>query len=300
MTPAHISEFKSSLAKAAISDAKSNGSHSPKPSLQNPSERMADQIRIAILEQSRRANVGHIGSALSVADIMAALYCGAINIPGPDHQDRDRFVLSKGHAALALYSALQLNGWLTQELLESYCADGSLLGVHPERDLRGIDFTTGSLGHGLAMGTGAALAARIQGSMRRSFVLLSDAECNEGSVWESAMFASHHRLGNLITLVDLNGQQALGHTADVLNLTPMRSHWQDFGWDVHEVDGHDPALIIRTIQALDTVGGQPHVLIARTTFGKGVSFMESQIRWHYLPMSDEQYQDALDQVNSRQ
>ncbi|MGQ0679157.1 MAG: transketolase [Actinomycetota bacterium] len=270
--------------------------HAPKPSFDGNPGLMAHRIRQGIVEQSHRAHVGHIGSALSVADTIAALYCGGMNIADPAHPDRDRFVLSKGHACLALYCALNLKGWLSDDQLNGYCGDGSLLGVHPERDLFGVDFTTGSLGHGLALGCGAALAARLQGSARRVFVLLSDAECNEGSVWESAMFAGHRQLGNLVALVDLNGQQALGYTKDVVDLSSMGGLWRGFGWQVHDVDGHDCPGMVATLSSLK--GSRPHVLIARTTFGKGVSFMQGQIRWHYLPMSQEQYLAAMDELGS--
>jgi len=255
-------------------------------------------IRLTILEQARRAGVGHIGSALSVADIIAALYAGGMDISDPDAPNRDRLVLSKGHAALALYAALHQRGWLTREELNTYCEDGSLLGVHPEHRLRGVDFSTGSLGHGLALGAGAALAARLQGSSRRVFVLLSDGECNEGSIWESAMFAAHQELSNLVAVIDMNGQQALGYTRHVLDLEPMDRRWDAFGWDARVVDGHDVGAMLQAFDDLDPVTGPPHVLVARTTFGRGVSFMENQIRWHYFPMSDQEYTRAVDEVRS--
>jgi len=258
----------------------------------------AFNIRRIILELSNRAHVGHIGSALSIADIVAALYSKVLRISDPDDPDRDRFVLSKGHAVLAIYAALYLRGWLTDEQLAAFHTDSSVLGVHPERAQRGIDFSTGSLGQGLSMGAGGALAARLQGSSRRVFVLVSDAECNEGSTWEAIMFAAHHRLANLIAIVDLNGQQALGYTDQVLSLSPMAERWRAFGWDVHEVDGHDAAQMTDAISGLDTTSGPPHVLIARTTFGKGVSYMESQIKWHYWPMSDEEYEQALAEIGA--
>jgi transketolase len=244
-----------------------------------------------------RANVGHIGSALSVADILAALYSGILRIDRPDDPERDRFILSKGHAALALYGALHLRGLLDAETLGTYCGDGSLLGVHPEPALPGVDFATGSLGHGLSMGAGAALGARLEGSSRRAFVLVSDAELGEGSLWEAVMFAAHHRLSNLVAIVDWNGQQALGHTEDVLSLRDLPDRFRSFGWDVHEVDGHDPGALERTICGLD-FGGPPHALLAHTTFGKGVSFMERKIHWHYWPMSDEEYRGALAEVSA--
>jgi transketolase len=256
----------------------------------------AREIRRIVLEQSKRANVGHIGSALSVADILAVLYRDGLRIDSPEAPDRDRFVLSKGHASLALYAALHLRDWLTGEQLSTYCSNGTLLGTHPEADLRGVDFATGSLGHGLSMATGAALAARLQSSGRRAFCLVSDAECNEGSLWEATMFAAHHRLSNLVVIVDVNGQQALGYTRDVLDLAPLAERWRAFGWDVHEVDGHDVEQLSRSIDSLDYESAPPHVLVARTTFGKGVSFMEGRIEWHYKPMSGDEFGRATAEV----
>lgn len=257
-------------------------------------------IRRIILQQSRRANVGHIGSALSIADIVAALYGSILRISSPDDPNRDRFILSKGHAALAVYAALHLRGWLSAAQLNTYCADDSYLGVHPEHKLEGIDFSTGSLGHGLSLGVGAALAARLQGSARRVFVLVSDAECNEGSLWEAAMFAAHHRLANLITIVDLNGQQALDYTERVLAMSPMADRWAAFGWDAQVVDGHAVTELVRVAEHLDVSDARPHVLIAQTTFGKGVSYMQRQIKWHYWPMSEAEYQQALAEVEAVQ
>ena len=254
------------------------------------------QIRRIILQQAKRAGVGHLGSALSVADIISALYGSALKIPDPRHPDRDRFILSNGHAALALYAALYLKGWLKEEELDRYCADNSLLGVHPECSVKGIDFSTGSLGQGLTYGAGAALAARLQLSLRRIFVLLSDGECNEGSIWEAVMFAAHHNLANLIVIIDLNGQQAFGYTDQVLNLHPMIERWKAFGWDAQEADGHNVKELTAKIAALNTTSGPPHVIIANTVSGKGVSFMEHQIKWHYWPMSDEEYRQAMDDI----
>jgi transketolase len=256
-------------------------------------------IRRIVLEQSKRAGVGHIGSALSIADIIASLYSGVVNVPATDDPERDRFILSKGHAALALYAALHLRGFVTRDQLDTYCGDGTLLGVHPEHALTGVDVSTGSLGQGLSIATGIALAARMQGSRRRAFVLISDAECNEGSVWEAAMFAAHHRLSNVIAIVDVNKQQALGYTEDVLSLSPLTDKWRAFGWDVHAVDGHDIDALTQTMTALEQDEGPPHILIADTTFGKGVSFMEGQIKWHYLPMSDDEYARALREIEER-
>jgi transketolase len=258
---------------------------------------LADGIRRTVIEQSKRANVGHIGSALSIADILAALYGGTLNLPG-DRAQRDRLVLSKGHAALALYAALELTGNMPPGTTGTYCADGTLLGVHPERELDGVDFCTGSLGHGLSIAVGAALAARLEGTPRRTFVVMSDAELNEGSVWEAVMFAAHHGLASLVVVLDLNGQQAMGYTREVLDLSTPAQRWRAFGWDAHELDGHDPAAMQATIEELNCEAGAPHVLIAHTTFGKGVSFMQSVIDWHYLPMTDEQYSQALSELEA--
>jgi transketolase len=199
---------------------------------------------------------------------------------------------------LAVYAALFLKGWLSQDELNTYCGDGTMLGVHPEYGLRGVDFASGSLGQGLCMAAGAALAARLQHSPRRAFALLSDAECNEGSVWEAIMFAAHHKLANLIAIVDLNGQQALGYTDQVLSLRPLAERWRAFGWGVHEVDGHNVAAMQETVTGLNTTAGPPHVLIARTTFGKGVSYMEGKIKWHYWPMSDAEYRQAVQEIEA--
>jgi transketolase len=258
----------------------------------------ADQIRKIILEQSYRAHVGHIGSALSVVDILVAVY-STIHIENIDSLDRDRFILSNGHAALALYSILFSRGILTQEELDTFCGDGSYLGVHPDRAIRGVDFSTGSLGQGLSYGAGSALAAQRQGSKRRIFVLLSDAECNEGSIWETVIFASHHRLSNLIVIIDFNGQQALGYTRDILDLSPMSDKWKAFYWNAYDVDGNNVDEIVNVINSIDTMSGQPHVIVAHTIFGKGVSFMEKQIKWHYFPMTDEEYSLAIQEINNK-
>ena len=260
--------------------------------LRDDPQLLGDQIRKIILVQSKRAGVGHIGSALSVADMVGAVHRVLGNQEASD-QDRHRFVMSKGHAALALYAALSLSGSLSDDDLDSYCADGSLLGVHPDHHLAGVDVSTGSLGQGLSVAVGFALAARLAGSERRTIALVSDAECNEGSIWEAAMLASHHRLGNLTVLIDHNHQQAFGYTADVLDSEAMADRWHAFGWNVSDVDGHDE-LAMATCLANTSASGQPRALVAETTFGSGVSFMERQIKWHYLPMSDDDFAAALE------
>ena len=260
------------------------------------SEISPNRIRRIILEQSRRAHVGHIGSALSIVEIITALYRNVLRINKTDDPERDRIILSKGHAALALYAALFLKGWIKEEELNSYCADATLLGVHPERALNGVDFSIGSLGQGLSFGAGSALAAHLKQSSRRVFVLLSDAECNEGAVWEAVMFAAHHRLSNLIAVIDLNGQQAFGYTDEVLSLSPMAERWRAFGWDAREVEGHDVDALTEAMKEPGAIDGQPRVVLAKTTFGKGVSYMEGKIKWHYMPMSEHEYREALEEL----
>ena len=256
---------------------------------------LSSAIRRHVLRCSKHAGVGHIGSALSIADIIGVLYSSYLRVLSPSDPERDRFILSKGHAALALYAALFERGWISAESLMSYCGDATHFGVHPERGVPGVDFSTGSLGHGLPFGAGAALAARMQRSARRTVVLLSDAECNEGSLWEAVMFAAHHRLESLVAIIDANGQQALGYTSDVLNLDPLERRWSAFGWDARVVDGHDPQAIADALASFDETR-VPHVLVCRTTFGKGVSFMERQIKWHYWPLSNEEYQRAMEEL----
>ena len=253
-------------------------------------------IRRTILEQSKRAHVGHIGSALSIAEMVGAVF-GVIGQCVPAAPERDRFVLSKGHAALALYAALAEVGTLSEKDLGTFCGNDSLLGVHPEHQLNGVDFSTGSLGQGLSMAVGSALAATMQGSSRRVFVIVSDAECNEGSIWEAAMFAAQHHLRNLMVMVDHNHQQAFGYTADVLSSDAMVDRWRAFGWEVIPANGHDEVALTRILRS--EAADLPRVIVAETTFGKGVSYMEGQIKWHYLPMSDSEYQRAMSDIGVR-
>lgn len=256
-------------------------------------ERFAGSIRRTVIDQSYRAGVGHIGSALSISDLVAAVI-GAAEIDGG--ADRDRIVLSKGHAALALYAALDHAGRLESGQIDTYCADGTMLGVHPEHGLDGVDFCTGSLGQGLSLGAGAALAAKRQGSDRRVFVIMSDAELNEGSTWEAVMFAAQHRLDNLYLLIDLNGQQALGYTPDIIDLGAVEEKLAAFGWSAQRLSGHDQDALGSALES--RTEGRPTAVVAETTFGYGVSFMESEIKWHYLPLDDQTYATARAELDA--
>lgn len=252
----------------------------------------ARTIQANILRLSKQAGVGHIGSALSIVDILVALFDHVIHAE-VGNPDRDRFILSKGHAALALYCVLHEQGILSREQLDTYCQDNTILGVHPKPVIPGVDFATGSLGQGLGMAVGAALAARIQRSKRRVYCLMSDAELNEGSVWEALLFAKQHKLNHLTVILDDNGQQALGKTQDVLHIQDLPSTLNSLGWVVNTVDGHDIDALTEALK-LEVEG--PHFIIAKTALGKGVSFMEKTIEWHYKSMSDEQYERALKDI----
>jgi transketolase len=245
-------------------------------------------VRRSIINQSKRAHVGHIGSALSIADILVALFSQVLIA------DEDVFILSKGHAALALYCVFEQLGVIDRETLDTYCADDSHLGVHPEHALPGIVFSTGSLGHGPSLGAGVALARRMAAKHGRVFVLVSDAELNEGSVWEALMFAGHHKLDNLCLILDNNGQQALAPTTEVINLSGLANAVQSLGWDCERVNGHDVDELDRVLTAPHP--GSPRFVIADTVAGKGVSFMERQVKWHYLPVDDDQYARALSEI----
>jgi transketolase len=270
-------------------------------------------MRRIILTQSRRANVGHIGSCLCVVEILAAIYGGLLKASSPDDPDRDRFILSKGHAALALYAALAARNWISPAEMDGFCGDGSRIAVHPEHTVPGVDFSTGSLGQGICLAVGAALAARLQGSRRRIYCLISDAECNEGSTWEAAMFAAQHRLDNLQVVVDWNKQQALGLTRDIIDIPNLAERWRAFGWKVSEVDGHSVPRIVETLTAHQEQAlpdSAPHLILAHTIFGRGVSYMEQgtpltqlhlpvqPINWHYLPMSDHEFDIAMRELEA--
>lgn len=257
------------------------------------------EIKRTILTISHESQVGHIGSALSIADIITVLYFQVLKVfpKKPDHPLRDRFILSKGHAVAALYSALYLKGFFSKKVLNSYCKNGGTLGEHPEHIVRGVELSTGSLGHGLSVGCGMALAAKLDKAMFRTFVLISDAECNEGEVWEAALFAAHRKLDNLTAIIDYNKVQALGSTDAVLKIEPLFDKWKAFGWNVCEADGHD--LVDLKNKLSKRVKGKPTMVIAHTVRGKGVSFMEHKLEWHYLTTNEEQHLKAMKEISKK-
>jgi transketolase len=251
---------------------------------------IARQIRTRVVEMSHRAGTPHLGSALSCIDILVAAYWHAVRIDPhrPDDPGRDRFLFSKGHAASALYATLALRGFFAEELLDTYAEAGSALGEHPSPDLPGIEVAAGSLGHGLSLGLGMALAARINQHSYRVFVLMSDGECNEGSVWEAALLAPAQRLDRLAVVIDYNKWQATGRSNEVMALDPLRAKWQAFGWSAREVDGHDSDSLAAALKNVPDGSGKPVAIIAHTIKGRGVSFMEDDNNWHYrVPTWDE-------------
>jgi transketolase len=257
-----------------------------------------DEIRKTVLHLANAAHKGHIGSALSVVDLVTVALDHVRGL-GTLKSDRDRFVLSKGHSAMALYANLAARGLLTDADLAGYCGEGSLLATHPMAQLPGIDFSTGSLGQGITFAVGAALAGVLAGDNRRVFCVLSDSELDEGSTWESALIAAHHHLSNLIVLLDSNGQQALGRTHDVLSVDGVPAAWSALGWNVSSVPGHDSTEIRRAVgDALKSEG--PHLIVAETIAGFAVPFMQGLVEWHYWPMTDEQFTSAMESVSSRE
>jgi len=260
---------------------------------------LAIEIRKHSLRMVHRAKASHIGSCLSAADILAVLYGRVLRVDPdrPDWPDRDRFILSKGHAAAALYAALSARGFFPQEWLETYCQDGSVLTGHATTTIPGVEVSTGSLGHGLPIGCGMALGAKRQGLPYRVFCLLSDGECDEGSVWEAALFAPQHRLDNLVAMIDYNKFQALGRTCDVLDLEPMADKWRAFRWSVREVDGHDLGALDEALAEVPFEPGRPSLVLAHTVKGKGIDYMENQLVWHYRSPNDSQLQQALVQLS---
>lgn len=257
---------------------------------------LARKLRVHAIEMTNRAKSSHVGSNLSMAELLAVLYGKVLRIDParPEAPYRDRFVLSKGHACAALYAVLAERGFFPKEWLHSFYADGAKLPGHATaKGIPGVEVSTGSLGHGLPIATGMAWAAKLAGETHRVYCLLSDGECDEGSNWEAALFAPHHKLSNLTVLVDYNKIQSLGDVSEVCGLEPFTDKWESFGWNVASIDGHDTREIETTLLAAQEETERPTCVIANTIKGKGVSFMEESLLWHYRTPQGDEYTAAM-------
>jgi transketolase len=251
----------------------------------------ASEVRLHALEMVHHAGIGHPGGDLSAADILVTLYHAVLRVrpQQPDWAERDRFIMSKGHCSGAFYATLASAGFIPVAALRTYMDPLSLLNGHPDRNkVPGVEANTGPLGHGLPIATGAALAAKMRGESWRSFVLTGDGELQEGSNWEAAMTAVQYKLDNLVLIVDRNRIQQGDFTESTMALDPLPEKWRSFGWAVEEVDGHDHAALLRLFERVPITAGRPTCIIANTTKGKGVSFMENQPKWHHGVPTEEQ------------
>lgn len=262
---------------------------------------LAKKIRLHALRMTNRGGASHIASILSMADIIAVLYGAVLQVDpvNPSWPGRDRFILSKGHAGAGVYAALAERGFFNTDRLMTYYQDGSDFSGHvSHKGIPGVELSTGSLGHGLSVGVGKALAGKLDDSHYRTFVMLSDGECDEGANWEAILFAAHHRLENLIAIVDYNKIQSLASVAETLELEPFAEKWSSFGWGIRELDGHDHEMLLDAFDSLPFRSGRPSVLIANTVKGKGVSFMENSVLWHYRCASGEEFEAALKELDA--
>jgi len=255
-------------------------------------ETTAAQLRARIVENSHKSSTPHLGTCLSCVDILTALYFSVlrINPQQPDDPLRDRCILSKGHGAPALFQVLAERGYYARELMAEYGEDGGIFAEHPPtpEHLPGIEAATGSLGHGLSIGLGMALAGRVKRDPYNVYVVLGDGECNEGSIWEAAMMASSQGAANLCAIVDFNKWQATGRSQEILSLDPLVDKWRAFGWNAVEVDGHDLPALLEALNRFPAENGRPTAIVAPTIKGRGISFMEDDNNWHYrIPTADE-------------
>jgi transketolase len=257
----------------------------------------ARDIRITTLNLIYQAKKGHIGGCFSCSDILSAVYfSGLFNLSPIEHSDR--FLMSKGHCAAALYAVLYAQGYFDKDTLAGYGQNNTLLGAHPDARLAGVDVSSGSLGMGLGIGAGLAFANSLDERNNYTVVLTGDGECYEGSIWEAAMFGAHHQLNNLIWIIDRNMLCVLDRTEDCNKLEPLVEKIKAFGWDVQETDGHNIVQLTRALEtACNTASAKPKAIIANTTKGKGVSFMENQLNWHHKVPDDEEYEEALDELS---
>ena len=264
-------------------------------------QELAKRLRHRVLDMINRARSAHIGTSFSMVELLTVLYGGVLRVDPkrPDWPERDRFILSKGHGCVALYAVLAERGFFPEEWLDNFYQNGSpLVGHVTHSHVPGVEVSTGSLGHGLSLACGMALAAKRDGKEHRTFVLLSDGECDEGSTWEAMLFAGHHRLDNLVAIVDYNKIQSLGRVEEVLDLEPMAAKWDALRWAVREINGHDFDQINEALKALPFESGKPSCVIAHTVKGKGVSFMEDDLLWHYRAPDAEEYRRAAEQLGT--
>lgn len=263
-------------------------------------EALARQIRLHVLNMTSTGGSSHIGAAFSIADIVATLYGKVLNVfpAEPKHPGRDRFILSKGHAGAAVYAALAEIGFFPVSWLSTHYRNGSLLSGHiSHKGVPGVELSTGSLGHGLPVATGIAFAGLQRNTPYHVYVILGDGECDEGANWEAALFAAHHNLRNLTVIIDYNKLQSLGTVADTLGLEPFASKWNSFGWSVDELNGHDLDALAQTLPPNDEITS-PRCIICHTVKGKGVSFMENSVLWHYRTARGDEYEAALRELTA--
>ncbi len=263
--------------------------------------RLSTALRLELLGMIYRAGGGHTGGSLSSVDILVALYFHTLRYRAndPEWPERDRFILSKGHSVEGFYCVLAEAGYFPKEELSTYGAFNSRLYGHPTRKVPGVEMPTGALGHGLSVGVGMAIAGKRDHASYRVFVLMGDGEQAEGSVWEAAMAASHYRLDNLVGIIDYNRLQISGNVDDVMRISPLVDRWSAFGWKVHEADGNDPYELCELFDRLPEAPGAPHLVVAHTTKGKGVSFMENNPIWHHRLPTPEEYDLARRELEKR-
>ncbi|MBR0141554.1 MAG: transketolase [Ruminococcus sp.] len=264
-------------------------------------QKTACKVRMGVIEGTYNAKSGHPGGSLSIADTLTYLYFKKMNVDpkNPENPDRDRFVLSKGHTAPALYAALALKGFFPEEEIKSLRHIGALLQGHPCISIPGVDMSSGSLGQGISAACGMALAGKLDGKSYRVYTVLGDGEIEEGQVWEAAMFAAHKKLDNLIAVVDNNGLQIDGKLSEVCSPEPITDKFEAFGWHVITVNAHDFDALDAAFSEADTITGKPVVIVQKSIKGKGVSFMENQVGWHGTAPNKEQYEKAMEELNAQ-
>ncbi len=260
----------------------------------------SEEIRKRLMEVVYKAGAGHIGGDLSSLNVLTALYLRILNVDpkNPKMEGRDRFIMSKGHCVEALYCVLEAKGFITKEFLDTYGDYLSVLAGHPTIEVPGIEFNSGALGHGLAIGVGCAIAAKMDKKSYRTFVLMGDGEQGEGSIYEAAMAGSNYKLDNLVAMIDRNGLQISDTTENVMKIEDIGERWTAFGWDVHQIDGNDIKAIVDCIENIDYNNGKPHLIVLHTTKGFHVSYMENVLKWHHGVPSKEEYEQAITEISN--